>query len=703
MTFAHPAFLFGCLAALIPLLVHLLDRRRPRTQPFGAIAFVLRSQKRTARRLKLKRLILYTLRTLLLLALPLALARPQFAPSSTTVGSGGSGPRATVVVLDATLSMQFAPRGEDSFFEKAKGEAKDAFAQLAPEEPSALLVCNGAPESAGAPNFERSRQVSRIDDVVPSFASMDLNRCLELAARSLEESPLPGKRIVLVSDFTVNALRLEASAPVLKGPKGEPTRPEVVLRDVGAKAESTSNRAIVGMRAEPATQVGPRAWAFTFTVKNFSTAAASDVELQLRVDGQSVAKGFVELAANGVATKTLTWRFEQGGLHKVEGVLAADGLAADDAYSRWVRVPKELRALVVNGAPHPQKARDEAFFTEAALASGTSPVRAVVRDTEAAWKEKLSDYDVVMLLNVAAPDATAARALREFVENGGGLLMSMGDAVDPDAWNLTMGPLLPRRMRVIKTAVEPTAADAASRAARLNQAATTHSVLQPFTGRAREGLYSSRFYRYALLEAEADKGLSPGEVLASLDDGAPVLAAARRGKGRVLWFAASFDRDWTDFPLRTSFLPFVQRAALWLAGALEEHEELRSVVGANVSLKPEGERVPVEARLDEKTKVAVTRLPDGSFTVGPMERAGAWSVVDAENKPVEPLAFAVSLDSAESDLTRHSPEAVARWFGEETVRDASGHSAEQQRIPPWTWLILVAALAFIAEGVLLKS
>ena len=70
MSFAHPIFLWGCLAALIPLLVHLFDRRRPRHVPFGAISFVLKSVKRTASRLKLKRLVLYALRTLILLALP---------------------------------------------------------------------------------------------------------------------------------------------------------------------------------------------------------------------------------------------------------------------------------------------------------------------------------------------------------------------------------------------------------------------------------------------------------------------------------------------------------------------------------------------------------------------------------------------------------------------------------------------------------
>src|SRR5437660_10369465 len=101
MTFAHPVFLFGCLAALIPLLVHLFDRRRPRQVPFGAISFVLKSQRRTASRLKLKRLLLYALRTLILLALPVALARPEWKRDA-AAASASMGPAATAIVLDGS-------------------------------------------------------------------------------------------------------------------------------------------------------------------------------------------------------------------------------------------------------------------------------------------------------------------------------------------------------------------------------------------------------------------------------------------------------------------------------------------------------------------------------------------------------------------------------------------------------------------------
>ncbi len=106
MSFVHPLLLLGALGALLPLLVHLFDRRRPKPRPFAAIAFVLRSHRRTASRLRLKRLLLYTLRTLLLLAVPVALARPQLLrPASAAVHS--QGPAATAVLVDRSLGMRF--------------------------------------------------------------------------------------------------------------------------------------------------------------------------------------------------------------------------------------------------------------------------------------------------------------------------------------------------------------------------------------------------------------------------------------------------------------------------------------------------------------------------------------------------------------------------------------------------------------------
>jgi hypothetical protein len=697
VTFANPLFLLGALAALIPLLVHLFDRRRPRQVPFAALSFVLKSERRTASRLRLKRLLLYLLRTLILLAVPIALARPQLSSPDAAVSSRGLA--ATAVVLDTSLALRW--RDGAPLFDAARDEAKAALRDLAAEEPATVVVCARGPAPAAPLGFERARLLAALDDAKPGFEAVDVNRCLEVAARALDESPLPNRRLVVVSAFTQSSLRLEVPPPVSTGPRGEKLRPEVVVRDVTRGRDALPNRALIDARAEPAPQLGPRAWAFTFTVRNESPEAQKDVALRLEVNGEVVAKGFVDLAPGGTSQKTLSHRFAEGGTATVVGALEADALAEDDARTLVVTVPRELRVLLVNGAPSPQKYRDESYFTEAALSAPGSPVRAVVRDADAAWREDLSQYDALFLLNVEAPSAESARALQAFVEAGGGLFISLGDRVDPDAWNAALGAVLPRRLRVVKTAVEPSAPDAPSRAARLAQVALTHPVLQPFVGQAREGLLSARFFRYALFESEA--GGAQAEVLGALDDGAPAFLAGRLGRGRVFVFASSVDRDWCDLSIRTAFLPLVQRVAAWLTGTLDEREAVRARVGEVVSLTPEPSQAPAFARAPSGLEVALTPAPESrGVTGGPLPEPGRYEVLDAKGQPLDALAFAATLDPAASDLSRHSREALAEWFGEDVVKTAGG-GGERAQTPLWTWLLVVAVVAFFFEGVLLRD
>ncbi|MBL8952963.1 MAG: BatA domain-containing protein [Myxococcaceae bacterium] len=695
MTFAQPLLLWGCLGALIPLLVHLFDRRRPRPHPFGAISFVLKSQKRTASRLRLRRLLLYTLRTLILLAVPIALARPELSKAGTV--SAGLGPMATVIVLDDSLSMRWRDTSglqAQTLFERAKAEARSAVRDLLPEEPATVLVCGAAPLPPAPLSFDRARMLQALDEAQATYEAADASRCLELAARALEDSLLLAKRIVLVSDFAATSLRTEAPLPTVAGPKGERIRPEVVLRDVASSLPELPNRALLDVKVEPAPQVDPKAFAFTFTARNFSAEAMKDVELQLKVDGRVVAKGFFDLPAHGTGQKALTHRFVGGPVAVVEGVLAPDALTEDDTRTVVLPVPRELTALVVNGAPSPQKFRDEAFFVEAALQATGSPVRAVVRDTDAAFREDFAQYDVVLLLNVEAPRTDVAARLKAYVESGHGLFISMGDRVDPDGWNASMGGVLPRRLKLFKTAVEPGASDVGARSARLSQVAAEHPVLAPFTGRAREGLMSARFSRYMLLEP----GAEGGQVLGTLDDGAPALVARRLGRGQVLLFTSTVDRDWSDFSIRTSFLPLMQRVAAWLSGSLEEREELKVLVGETAVLPTQLPLTEVELLGPEGVELKLTKQPDGALAAGPLAAPGAY-VAKSEGLVVPSLSFAVSVDAAESDLTRLKPEELKAFFGDDAVK-AGGQSSES-KAPIWTWLIVAAVIAFFLEGLLL--
>ncbi|AGC48466.1 hypothetical protein MYSTI_07194 [Myxococcus stipitatus DSM 14675] len=700
MTFGNPWMLLGALGALIPLLVHLFDRRRPRPHPFGPMAFVLRSQKRTASRLKLKRLLLYALRTLILLAIPIALAKPELS-SDAHAAQVVKGPAATAIILDASLSMRWSDG--TSLFERGRDEARDALKDLLPEEPATVLVCTGTPTAPPTPGFDRGRLRGIVDEAKPTYGGADLSRCMEMAARSLEENPLAAKRLVVVSDMAATAFRLEAPPPTVKGPTGTLVKPEVVLRDVAEGRDALDNHAVVDLKVEPALQAGPRAFQFTFTVRNFGTEAAKDLEAAVRVGESTLAKGFVDVPAGGTTQKALTVRFPQGGTVVGEVTLAPDALAEDDRRAFVLPVPRALKALVVNGAPHATRYRDEAFFVDAALTAPGSPVEVAVRDAEVGLREDFSTYDLVLLLNVAAPTEEEAAKLTSFVENGGGLFLSMGDRVNTEDYNARLGAVLPRPLRVVRTSAErDTDPEAETKAARLAQVKQEHVLFGPFTGRAEEGLIGARFYRYMLLEA--DNPASPGasQVLATYEDGAPAVAVMRKGKGRVALFTSTVDRDWSDFAIRTSFLPLMQRFAAYLTGSLEEREEVRVRVGEQVTLRPEGAQKVSAVRAPDGSEPPVKVQPDGSVVAGPVLEPGVYAVLGADGKQLAALSFAAVLDPAESDLTRVPLETLTAYFGEETVKASSGDE-DRPAVPLWTWLILAACVAFFFEGTLLRK
>ena len=682
-------------AALIPLAVHLFDRRKPRPHPFAAIAFVLRSQRRTASRLKLKRIILYTLRTLILLAIPLALARPELRRPGAAV-SKAAGPAATVVVVDRGLAMRFVDG--QSMFERARSEARSAIATLGPEDPVTVLPCGPEVTPPTAPGLDRSEARETLDRMQPAWSTADLARCFEVAARTLEESPTAGKRIVVVSAFTAGSLRLETPLPLIRGPNDKRVRPEMVLRDVARGRKVLPNHFIADVKAEAAPQAGARAIQVQFTVRNVSDAPAKEIQAAVELGDRVVGKTFLELTPGGTAQKTLTVRSDVGGPVAGAVTLSPDGLAEDDHRDFVVQVPRELKALVVDGSPNPVRYRDEVFFLEAALSAPNSPIRPVVKDATAGLRESLDDYDVVVLANVPAPVPEEVARLKAFVERGGGLLISMGDKVEPEPWDARMGELLPRPLRLVKAAGSESGAGD-GRQAKLGDIRWGDLLFAPFSGRGREGLLGARFQRYMLVEGGTRSDGS--EVLAAFDDGAPAFITARRGRGRVLLFTSTLDRDWGDFAIRTSYLPLMQRAAAWLAGALDERETLEGRVGQTVVLHPDPQAPVASVKSPSDVAVPVRVEADHALQVGPLPEPGLYRTFDASGQLLPASRFAVTLDPADSDLTRLDEAQLQAYFGEEAVRGPGGTA--DRRVPIWTWLVVTAAMAFFAEGLLLRK
>ncbi len=716
--FVNPALLWGALAAAIPLAIHLFFRRRPRPTPFPAIDFILRAQRETKRRLRLRKVLLFAARTLVLAAIALAVARPRLKEPTAAAAAVRAGPRATAIVLDASGSMRYRLGGR-ALFERARADAMGALASLSSDEPATAVVCGGAEPAAEAPSFDRGTVRRLLERAEAEAVHSDLTACVGVAVRALSDPKAQGpagKRIVVATDLSASAWRLDSPPPPVETAQGS-VRPEVTVLDA-ARGAPLPNAAVLALDAEPDPGAGPRGYRITAQVASYGEGALSDVPLQLKVgagkEAKAVIRAFADVPAGGAKRKTFSYAFPQGGPAAVEVALPADALHEDDSRALALVVPREVRALVVDGSPSPVRYRDEAYFVESALGSPASPVHPTVVDAEALPTQDLGRFDVVFLLNVRSVSGKAGDLAR-FVEQGGGLFVALGDQIEPEEYDKELGGLLPMALHVVKTAGER--GGEGSRAARFAEVDFDHPALSVFTGDAREGLVGVRAFRYVLARpgsaARGGQGDGRPRVLASFDDGAPALVEARRGRGRVLLFTSSVDRDWTDWPIRTSFLPAMQRFAGWLAGGLDDRRIAPAEVGrphripleANESIAglvgPDGR----ERRRSELDRVGLAG--DGRDQLFTPREPGLWQVkVSSQGQErVEPrLAFAVASDPRESDTRRLEPDELTAYFGGASHAKVEGearHAGGGREVPLWSILLLVGVAAFFLEGVLL--
>src|SRR5215471_13074718 len=117
--FANAPLLYGLAAASVPIIIHLLNKRKFRDMQWAAMRFLLAAIRKNQRRIRIEQWLLLAIRTLLVMAIVAAMAKP-FLENFGNVITGRRTHR--VLVLDGSLSMGYS-NGGVSRFDQAKALA----------------------------------------------------------------------------------------------------------------------------------------------------------------------------------------------------------------------------------------------------------------------------------------------------------------------------------------------------------------------------------------------------------------------------------------------------------------------------------------------------------------------------------------------------------------------------------------------------
>jgi len=681
-TFLNPILLWGLTAAALPLLIHLLQRRRYTTVRWAAMQFLQASVNVRSRRLRLEQLLLLLIRTLLIALVILALCRPVLHASR--LAGAGREPRYAVLVLDDSFSMGYRPEGDSSTFDRARDRALELLEKVLRRGDAASVVLASDPPRAliGKPSFDLPGVAARLRALRPSDRGTNYGKSARLALELLQQSRIAQQEVYLFTDNQAAGWAgekrdaaawdaLARKARLVVAPAAEGAAPNVAVQGVRLVRGPVTQRAPAHIEA---------------VVTNFSTSPRAGLFARLEVDGKQTGSAEkLDLQPGQSLPVRFQYLFDKPGMHPCTVRITGDRLAADDAGYLAVQVHRDVRALVVNGAPDasaPEK--DAAFFLQAALApsslSGEEPVAVqptVVTDTTLD-KKTLKGFDLVLLANVAVLDAESRRSLGEFAQNGGGVLIFLGDRVDPQVYN---GQLLESQPRILPARLGALSGTRLT----LDPASFTHAALARFRTAQDIELNTAQFTHSFVLQPDAaDRSV---HVMARFSNGAPALVEKQFGLGRLVLCASGVNPGWTDLPLKPAFLPLIQQLAAYLSTAAEGPRNLRL-----------GERVVKHLPLSEANgRVTVTDPHGTDATVRPnvtaegatvaiedLSQAGFYRVAIAQ-QPLDVIA--VNREPEESDL-HPLREADLRHFL--TARD-------------WAWLPpaadLSATLARNRQGV----
>ncbi|MEX2187759.1 MAG: BatA and WFA domain-containing protein [Pirellulales bacterium] len=685
MSALHPALLAWPFALLVgvPLVIHLINLLRRRRVRWGAMEFLLASQKKNRRRIILRQWMLIVARMAAVGLSLLLLAGLVLSGDWARLFGGGEAHH--LIVVDDTLSMSATgPAG--AAFDRAKQAAQRLAGQIAQENsPQRITLLPytvvadqtwNADEDWLAHTVDPQRLSAdveaRLRDWRPTQLATAPLAVLDGVERLLAQGRAGEERTVhLVTDFRAADWR---AAPAVRQRFEHLAESGVKIHLVNCTLASEPNVAISELKLLPGARAAGVPQMLEVAVTNLGLATVTDVTIETSYRplanaapsngaSENNAGPAVSLFPSGDAPWTslpaldfaaikpgetkagrLQVRFPAAGDYALRAALAgpfladADALAADNERYAVAKIALDVPVLVIDGDPRD----DDAFHVTTALRPGGATrtgVNVTVKPATFLRDQPLDGFAAVYLLDVGRLEKSAVDALEDYARRGGGVAFFVG----PNAHRTTINDMLFRDgAGLFPTAVEGPTDLPYSLASRgdgsendtqsTGTASGTHVVdiafdrrgaLARLAGEAYQG-FAPHLSRYLAIDAArlAAKD-SPATVLARLRNDAPLVVARPFGQGRSVVVLTTAGKLWSDWAGSLTFPILLQELQGYLTAG--QAAQFGGATGELLELPLDANRYAADTLVTLRT---------------PYDATSPWSKIERKAEPADGGALA---------------------------------------------------------------
>ena len=199
LSFLNSIILFGLVAGIIPVLIHLFVKHHPKVVYFSSLRFLKQIQKNQARIIKLRQILLLITRILIIIFLILALSRPVLKTLLPSIGWQTHAPTVVVMIIDNSFSMNYL-EGKNTILDNAKETAKDIIHMLNDKDKLMVLTLNKNYNSQNSYFSIPSKVNTKINKISISDNTQKLKSVLLKAEEKLAHQDIINKEIYFITD-----------------------------------------------------------------------------------------------------------------------------------------------------------------------------------------------------------------------------------------------------------------------------------------------------------------------------------------------------------------------------------------------------------------------------------------------------------------------------------------------------------------------
>ncbi len=636
LNFLNPTMLFAAVAAVIPLIIHLFSRRKVKVVEFSSLRHLKAMQRRQVRRLKIRQLLLLIVRTLLILAVVLAFARP-----TTKGGSAGSHASVSAIVLfDNSASMnRYVADGK--LFDLAKKRTEELLATFGPSDQVALIPLAHTDDQSAAGGFgSAAAAVEQLKRLSPGHRKAGFQDALEAAVTLVSQAGNLNREIYVVTDHQRQSLpekqvlaNVNATVYVVALPSGAIDNSGIITLDFG------------GQLIVPGHE-----FAVSATVRNYGTDNKSDQIASLFLNGRRVAQTGFAVNAGSESVVRFVSTVSQTGFYSGYVEIPDDALLEDNRYYFSFHIPERFNVLIVDGDPA------AAFAGLALMPSVEQNLSWSVKSAapEQVEEANLDEYDVVVLAGIPSLSDGAVSQIKSFVRRGKGVWLIYGAKSDPAYVNRVWS-------EVSGVTIDAPAPPVTTHAGyyTIKSIETTHPIFSIF------GLAEEKFPEIKFYSLPTARTTPSARVLMRFSGDRPALVESGYGRGKALTLCGPISPDYSDLVSHAFFVPFVSRTAEYLSSNLSSFD-IRLFTDDNVTRALNvGGAATASVDLITPDSAVYALIPEESqgtlmARVQPTGQPGSYSI-QYQGREID--RFAVNVNPSECDLAAADPDQFATSLG----------------------------------------